>query len=380
MPAPLLHPDRLFPAEPATRDVARRLYARIAKLPILSPHGHCDPAWFATDAPFADPAALLITPDHYVLRLLASHGVPLEDLGVAPRDGGPFETNPRAIWRRLAAGYHLFAATPSRLWLDHVFSEVFGLEARLSPATADAHYDVIAEALAQPAFRPRALYERFGVEALATTEGALDPLTHHAALAASGWRGRILPTFRPDAALDPEHPHFRADLEALSELTGEDAFAWRGYLAALRARRAAFKARGATATDHGHPSPATLDLSEVEAQALFDRVTGSAASPADAEAFRAHMLMRMAQMSLDDGLVMQLHPGVLRNHDPATLARFGPDKGADMPLPADFTRGLRPLLNRFGHAAGFTLVVFTLDETTYSRELAPLAGFYPALR
>ncbi len=380
MAAPLLHPDRLFPADPGVRALARELFAQVEALPILSPHGHCDPAWFAADAPFPDPASLIVTPDHYVLRLLVSQGVSLESLGVAPRDGGPFETDPRAIWRRFAEGYRLFAGTPSRLWLDFVFAEVFGLQEPLGPATADAHYDAISEALMRPEFRPRALYERFGVEALATTEGALDPLDHHRAVAASGWGGRIVPTFRPDGALDPDQEDFRDQLAGLCEATGEDALSWPGYLAALRARRAHFIAHGARASDHGPPSAASLDLSEPQAEALFARVARGAPESGDAEAFRAHMLVRMAEMSVEDGLVMQLHAGALRNHDPATLARFGRDKGADMPQAVDFVRGLAPLLHRFGHAEGFTLIAFTLDETTYSRELAPLAGFYPALK
>jgi glucuronate isomerase len=375
-----LHPDRLFPSEPAVREIARRLFAGVACLPIVSPHGHCDPAWFARDAAFADPASLLVTPDHYVLRLLRSFGTPLEALGVAPLDGGAFERDPRAVWRAFAALYPRFAGTPTRLWLDYVFAEVFGLSERLDAESADAQYDAIAQALARPAFRPRALFDRFGIEALATTEGALDPLEAHAAIRASGWGGRVIPTFRPDGVLDPEQPDFRADLAALGEMTGEDTAGWRGYLRALRMRREAFRAAGATASDHGHPTAATADLSDIEAEALFAKAARGEVSAAEAELFRAHMLMRMAEMSADDGLVMQLHPGSRRNHDPATLARFGRDRGADIPTRTDFVHALAPLLNRFGAHPRLTLVVFTLDETTYSRELAPLAGFYPALK
>jgi glucuronate isomerase len=377
---PRLHPDRLFPADPRTRDVARALYAGIKDLPIVSPHGHTDPAWFAHDRPFSDPAALLVTPDHYLLRMLYSQGVPLEALGVAARDGSAGEADPRAVWRLFATHYPLFRGTPSRLWLDWVLAEVFGVQDRLGPATADAIYEVIADALARPEFRPRALFERFGIEVLATTESPLDPLESHRLLQASGWPGRVITTFRPDPVLDPQTDRFQANLERLSAMTGEDALDYAGYLRALESRRAAFRAAGATATDHGHPSAATADLSRVEAQALFRRVSTGAASPADAELFRAHMLVEMARMSVDDGMVMQLHPGSFRNHHAEVFARFGRDKGADIPVAVDYVRALKPLLDRFGADPRFSLIVFTLDESTYARELAPLAGYYPALK
>ncbi|MDB5459585.1 MAG: glucuronate isomerase [Caulobacteraceae bacterium] len=377
---PRLHPDRLFPADPRTREVARALYAGIKDLPIVSPHGHTDPAWFAHDRPFSDPAALLVTPDHYLLRMLYSQGVPLEALGVAGRDGSAGEADPRAVWRLFATHYPLFRGTPSRLWLDWVLAEVFGVQDRLGPATADAIYEVIADALARPEFRPRALFERFGIEVLATTESPLDPLESHRLLQGSGWPGRVITTFRPDPVLDPQTDRFQANLERLSAMTGEDALDYAGYLRALESRRAAFRAAGATATDHGHPSAATADLSRVEAQALFRRVSTGAASPADAELFRAHMLVEMARMSVDDGMVMQLHPGSFRNHHAEVFARFGRDKGADIPVAVDYVRALKPLLDRFGADPRFSLIVFTLDESTYARELAPLAGYYPALK
>jgi len=380
MPDLRLHPDRLFPADPATRGLARALYESIAGLPIISPHGHCDPAWFADNDPFSNPADLLITPDHYVFRMLHSAGVPLEDLGVRPLDGGAYEPDPRVIWRRFAEGYHLFRGTPSRLWLDWVFAEVFGLEQRLTAEVADLYYDTIDAALATPAFRPRALFDRFNIEVLATTENPLDPLEHHAAIRKSGWAGRVVTAFRPDTVLDPGQPGFRANLTTLSEITGEDALSYGGYLRALENRRAYFQAAGATSTDHGHPTAATFDLNAHEAESLFARVAHGAVTPADAELFRGHMLMQMARMSLDDGMVMQIHPGVTRNHDAAVLRRFGRDRGADIPAPTEYVHALKPLLNRHGADPRLTLIVFTLDETAYSRELAPLAGHYPAMK
>lgn len=380
MTALSLHPDRLFPADPDARSVARRLYGTVRALPIVSPHGHTDPAWFAGNAPFADPAELLIKPDHYVLRMLFSQGVPLEALGVPRLDGGPVETDPRAVWRRFAERYHLFRGTPSRLWHDWVYAEVFGLTERLSAETADLYYDVIDAALKTEAFRPRALFDRFGVEVIATTEGPLDDLAHHRTIVASDWGGRVITTYRPDAVVDPEHPAFAANLARFGELTGQDVATWAGYLRAHEVRRAVFREHGATATDHGHPSAATFDLDAAEGEALYAHVRSGAATPEEAERFRGAVLFEMARMSLDDGMVMQIHPGVHRNHSAGLMAAFGPDKGGDIPIPTDYVRALKPLLDRFGCEPGLTVIVFTLDETSYSRELAPLAGVYPALR
>ena len=374
-----LHPDRLFPADPGTRSVARRLHGTVADLPILSPHGHTEPAWYAEDRPFPDPARLFVVPDHYVFRMLYSQGVPLEALGVPRRDGEPTEADGRAIWRLFAAHFPAFRGTPTRLWFEHALETVFGIDERLSAANADRLYDQIADALARPETRPRALYDRFNIEAIATTDAATDDLRHHRALRASGWHGRVLPTYRPDAAVDPARDAFRDAVERLCALAGEPV-TWAGYLAAHRARRAAFKALGATATDHGHPSARTADLDAGAAAALFDRVMAGPALAGDADQFRAQMLTEMAAMSVEDGLVMQIHPGAFRDHNPLVFARFGPDKGADIPRPTDYALALKPLLDRFGNDPRLTLVLFTLDEAQYGRELAPLAGHYPALR
>jgi glucuronate isomerase len=375
-----LHPDRLFPADPRTRDIARALYAPVRDLPIVSPHGHTDPAWFATDAPFADPAQLLIVPDHYVFRMLYSQGVPLEDLGIPTVDGSPTGSDPRKIWRLFAKNYHLFRGTPSRLWLDWVFAEVFGLEVRLEAETADLYYERIDAALKTPEFRPRALFDRFGIELIATTESPLDPLDHHRAIRESGWGGRVVTAYRPDPVMDPEHPGFAGNLVRFGEIAGEDASTFEGYLRAHENRRAYFRAAGATSTDHGHPSAVTADLPRAEAEALYAKIRGGDFGPRDAELFRGQMLTEMARMSLDDGMVMQIHPGAFRSHNAPVLARFGRDKGADIPLQTEYVRALKPLLDRFGNEAGLTIILFTLDEDVYSRELAPLAGHYPALQ
>jgi glucuronate isomerase len=374
-----LHPDRLLPADPAVRDVARRLYAGVKDLPIVSPHGHTDPEWFATDAPFADATSLLLAPDHYIYRMLYSQGVPMEALAVPTRKG-PSGADPRAAWRLFAQHQHLFRGTPSAIWLDHVFAEVFGFDVRLSGETADLCYDRIGELLATPAFRPRALFERFGIELLATTESPVDDLRHHKAIRESGWSGRVVTAYRPDPVVDPEHEEFWPSLERFGQMTGQDVSFWGGYLAAHRMRRAAFIAMGATSSDHGHPTAATADLSPLEAEALYHRIIDGVRSKEDAELFRAQMLTEMARMSLDDGLVLQIHPGSLRNHNAGVHRRFGRDKGADIPTRTDYVRALKPLLDRYGNEPDLTVIVFTLDETSYSRELAPLAGHYPALR
>jgi glucuronate isomerase len=375
----VLHPDRLFPADPGMRAIARSLYARIKDLPIVSPHGHTDPAWFARNEPFSDPANLLIVPDHYAFRMLMSQGVPLAALGVPSVDGSPVETDPRAIWRVFADHYHLFRGTPSRLWLDWVFAEAFGIDVQLEPSTADHYYDTIDTALKTDAFRPRALYERFGIEVIATTESPLDPLEHHAAIRASGWHGRVVTAYRPDPVVDPDTPGFADNVRRFGETAGVAVADYAGYLAAHRFHRARFREAGATSTDHGHPSAATADLPPDEAASLYLRVLADP-TPAEAELFRAQMLTEMAGMSVEDGMVMQLHPAVFRSHNKDVFARFGRDKGGDIPLPGEFVRSLKPLLDRFGNDPRLTLILFTLDEDTYSRELAPLAGHYPALK
>ncbi len=376
MPQPLtLHPDRLFPTDPDTRTIARRLYAEIGSLPIISPHGHTDPEWWATDASFGNATELLLHPDHYVFRMLYSQGVSLEALGI----GNP-DADPRESWRLFAERYHLFRGTPSRMWLDWVFAESFGLDVLLSAETSDHYYDMITAKLATDAFRPRALFERYNIEVIATTESPLDDLRHHKAIRESGWKGRVITAYRPDPVVDPEFEGFRENLKTLSELTGEDCFSWQGYLAAHRQRRAFSARMGATSTDHGHPTARTADLSGREAEALFRKVSAGDFTAADAELFRAQMLTEMAGMSAKDGLVMQIHPGSFRNHNAQVFEKFGRDKGADIPMRTEYVEALRPLLTKYGNRADMSIIVFTLDETVYARELAPLAGHYPALK
>lgn len=372
----LIHPDRLFPAEPATRKIARTLYEHVRALPLVSPHGHTQAAWFAKNEPFPDPAKLFVQPDHYIYRLLYSQGVSLEDLEI----GQPERKDARKVWRIFARHYHLFRGTPTRLWLDFAFQELFGLNQRLSERTADLYFDTISENLQTPEFLPRALYERFRLEVLATTDSPLDPLADHKAIRNSGWKARILPTFRPDAVVDPEFPGFSENIAKLGEQTGEDTSSWAGYLKALRLARERFRSLGSTATDHGHPTARTANLSPKEASELFTRVIAGASDTSDQELFRAQMLTEMARMSLDDGLVMQIHPGSSRNHNRQLYERYGRDIGADIPTPTNYVDALRPLLDQFGNQRNLTIILFTLDESTYSRELAPLAGHYPCLR
>jgi glucuronate isomerase len=374
-----LDPDRLFPAEPTIRDIARSLYESVATLPIVSPHGHTDAGWFADNTPWENATGLLLTPDHYLFRMLYSQGIPLEALAVPGRDGAP-ATDPRAAWRVLAENYYLFRGTPSRLWLDHVFAEVFGITVALEGATADTYYDTITAALATDAFRPRALFDRFNIAFLATTEGPQDDLSAHHRIRRSGWNGRVVTTYRPDAVIDVEHEGFEAAMKTFAELTGEDVWSWSGYLAAHRKRRADFRAAGATATDHGHATAQTADLAPDEAERLFRQIISGNWTPADAELFRAQMLTEMAAMSVEDGMVMQIHPGAFRNHNAGLFASHGRDKGADIPMQTGYVEQLKPLLDRFGNVRDLTIILFTLDETAYSRELAPLAGHYPCLR
>lgn len=375
-----LNPDRLFPSEQTMRGIARRLYAEVRTLPIVSPHGHTDPQWFADNQPFPDPATLLVIPDHYVYRMLYSQGVPLESLGVPRTDGGSVEKDARRIWKLFAEHWYLFRGTPTQMWFHHELHEAFGIRERFTPQSADRIFDRIADCLARPEFLPRSLYERFNIEVLSTTESPLDPLQQHRKLRASGWRGRVVPTFRPDPLVDPEFAGFAENVRQLGRLTGENTAAWPGYLRALEDRRRYFIAHGATATDHGHASAQTRDLPRSRCEALLAGALAGKLAPADAAEFRGQMLTEMARMSIEDGLVMQIHPGAYRNHNPAVFGAFGFDKGCDIPMRTDYVHALKPLLDRFGNDRRLRIILFTLDESTYSRELAPLAGHYPALK
>jgi glucuronate isomerase len=372
----LLHEDRLFPAEKTTRPIAAALYSHVRALPIVSPHGHTQAGWFAKNEPFPDPATLFVQPDHYVFRMLYSQGVSMDDMGI----GQAKIADPRKVWRTFASHYYLFRGTPTRMWMDFAFQELFGLQERLSETTADLYFDAIAEKISTPQFLPRALYERFNLEVLATTDSPLDSLQEHEAIRASGWNARIIPTFRPDSVVDPEFARFAASIAKLGEQTGEDTATWPGYLNALRKARARFRALGCTATDHGHPTAQTADLPAAEAAKLFACVLAGKADAAEQELFRAQMLTEMAAMSVEDGLVMQIHPGSVRNHNRKIYERYGRDMGADIPRAINYVDALRPLLDRFGNEPGLTIILFMLDESTISRELAPLAGHYPCLR
>jgi glucuronate isomerase len=372
----LLHDERLFPADPSARRVAKALYAQVRNLPIVSPHGHTQAAWFATNDPFPDPATLFVQPDHYVFRMLYSQGVSLDSLGI----GKEKIENPREVWRIFAKNYFLFRGTPSRLWLDYSFQELFGMTERLSEKTADLYYDTIDAALKTPEFLPRALFERFNIELLSTTDSPLDSLDAVKAVRESGWKGRILPAFRPDPVVDADYAGFHDNLVKLGELYGEDSAIWAGYLNALRKARQFFKTQGCTSTDHGHPTALTADLSKAEAETLYTKIFSGTSTKAEQELFRAQMLTEMAGMSVEDGLTMQIHPGSVRNHNPFIYERYGRDMGCDIPSPTEYVHALRPLLAKYGNEANLTIILFTLDETTYSRELAPLAGHYPALR
>ena len=371
--------DYLFPAEVISRALARELYDTIRDLPIISPHGHCDPRWFAEDQAFTDPTTLLVTPDHYLLRMLHSHGVSHGAMGVGlEKDDPTFDT--RKAWRVFAENYYLFRGTPSGMWTARVLRALFGVDQSLSGFTADSIYDQIVEALQQPEFRPRVLFDRFNIEFLATTESATDSLAYHKKLQACPWPGRIVTTYRPDDVTNPQQENFLANIRKFGEMTGQDTLSWQGYLEAHRIRRQAFIRHGATATDHGHPTARTENLSFSQAEALFRKVLSGKHSTEDAEQFRAQTLTEMARMSLDDGLVMQIHPGSFRDHSPEMFDRYGRDIGFDIPQATDYVHALKPLLDQFGNEPGLSLILFTLDESAYSRELAPLAGVYPAVK
>jgi glucuronate isomerase len=373
-----VHPDRLLPVDPAVRDIARRLYAAVRDLPIISPHGHVNPRMLLDDVPFRDPAELFVTPDHYVTRLLHASGVPLDALGVGQ---GPLsETAARAAWRSLCTHWDIYRGTPVRYWLESELAEIFDVTVRPSAASADTIYDHLAEKLSQDAYRPRALYDRFKISVLATTDDPCDDLAVHAALVADPtWRGRVIPTFRPDRYLEASEPGWPAAMERLGAVSGEDTGSYPGWVRAMEARREYFISHGATSADHAHTDCGTEPLANAEAERIYHAALAGTATGAEAVALRRHMLLEMARMSTQDGLTMTLHAGVRRDHHQPSAARFGPDTGHDIPLRGDFTDPLRSLLERYGTHPNLKLVLFTLDETVFSRELAPLAGFYPSV-
>ena len=370
------NPDRLLPADPGTRSIARDLLQRVQDLPIISPHGHVDAAVIEHNSPFPDPAALLVSPDHYVTRLIHASGVPLDRL----RGSAAAEPDSRTVWREFCKAWPLFEGTASGYWLRTQFSSVFGLRQEISAETADASYDAISAKLLEPGFRPRQLFKDFNIEVLATTDDPLDSLASHAAIAEDPtFHGRVLPTFRPDAYLNIAHPMWSANVDRLVAAAGEGATGYAGYITALENRRRYFVDHGAVSADHGVRTPATLKLDAGDAARLFDRARSGQATAADRDDFEAHMMYQMARMSVEDGLVMTIHPGSYRNHHEPTFNAFGADIGHDIPFAVNYTEAIRPLLQDFGTAKDFHLVLFTLDETVFSRELAPLAGFYPSV-
>ncbi len=376
-----LHPDRALPVDPGQRSLARSILAQTEGLPLVSMHGHVEAEVFADNRAFDDPARLLIVPDHYVTRMLASQGIPLTDLGVPRTDGGPTETDPRAIWRRFCSNWKLYRGTPSRFWLEHELVTVFGVTTVPSERSADEIYDQIASVVARPDFRPRQLLDRFNIEIISTTDPASSDLAHHRRLAESGYGERVVPTFRPDAVAYLDRPGWRAEVARLAETAGIEIGDYPHFLEALRRQRQAFRQAGARASDHGHDHADTTPLDETVASALFAKaLSGAPITAAESRAFAGHMLFQFAGMARDDGLVMQIHTGVLRNHHSAMFAQHGPDKGFDIPFGAEYTHALRPMLEAFGMDPGFRCILFTIDETVYTRELAPLAGVYPSVR
>lgn len=375
-----LNKDRFFDSDPSIRKIAHELYEGIKDLPIVSPHGHVDPKLFAENKPFPDPTELILIPDHYVFRMLYSQGITLESLGIPALDKQPVETDHRKIWQIFGDNYYLFAGTPTGVWLNHEFATVFGIKQRLNGKTALKIYDQIQEKLQSPEFLPRAMFERFNIEVLTTTDGATDSLETHQQIRQSGWNGNIIPCFRPDAVTNLMTPGWKQNIDKLSQMSGFEVNSFKSFIKALENRREFFKSMGAVSTDQGVTSPYTHQLTAKEADALFKRALQDKATQQDADQFTAHILMEMARMSIEDGLVMQIHPGSFRNHNQIIFKKFGPDKGCDIPVQTEYTRNLHELLNKYGNDLRLTLIVFTLDETSYSRELAPLAGHYPAMK
>ena len=375
-----LHEDRFFSPIDSVRKYAREIYNSIKDLPIISPHGHVDPSIFSENKPFPNPTQLFLIPDHYLYRMLYSQGIPMESLGIPAQDGSKVEKDPRKIWQIFADNYHLFNGTPSGAWLSYEFGVVFGIKEKLNSNNAQKIYDQLQEKIISKEFLPRTLFNKFNIEVLSTTDAASDDLSHHQKIKKSGWKGRVIPCFRPDGVTDLSNKNWKANLKLLGESVGYEITSYKSFIKALEERRDYFKSIGATSTDHGVFSPYTHELSKKDAKEIFSRALKGKTTDKDARLFTAHMLMEMARMSTDDGLVMQFHPGAYRNHNPVIFNKYGLDKGCDIPMQTEYTFNLKELLNKYGNNPKFTLIVFTLDETSYSRELAPMAGHYPSMK
>jgi glucuronate isomerase len=376
-----LSEDRYFSPDPTQRKIARALYEQVANLPLICPHGHVDPRLFAdTNYRFGSPTELIIIPDHYIFRMLYSQGIRLETLGIPSKDGTPVESDHRKIWQVFADHTHLFRATPTGMWLAYEFEKVFGVQEKLTGESAQRIYDQIADCLQKPDFTPRKLYAQFNIEALCTTDPVTDTLEYHQKIRQTDGNLSIRPTFRPDAVVNMNYPGWRGEIDKLSAVSGINVHDYSTYIEALEKQRGNFKSMGARATDHAALTAYTTHLSISDADWLLQRGLKGEATDDDTCRFTGHMLVEMARMSVEDGLVMQLHIGSYRDHNPALAKRFGRDMGADIPIAGEFTRNLKPLLDAFGDNPQFTLILFTLDETTYGRELAPLAGHYPSLK
>jgi glucuronate isomerase len=376
----ILHEDRFFSPVESIRKQAREIYNSVKDLPIISPHGHVDPTIFSENKPFPNPTQLFLIPDHYLYRMLYSQGIPMEELGIPTWDGSKVEKDPRKIWQIFADNYYLFSGTPSGAWLSYEFGVVFGIKEKLDSSNAQNFYDKLQEKINSPEFLPRTLFEKFNIEVLSSTDAASDDLSHHKKIKKSGWKGRVIPCFRPDAVTDLSNKNWKTNIKLLEKSVKYEITSYKSFIKALEERREYFKSIGATSTDHGVFSPYTHELSKKEIKEIFARALNGKATEKDAKLFTAHMLMEMARMSIDDGLVMQLHPGAYRNHNPFIFEKYGLDKGCDIPILTEYTFNLKELLNKFGNNPNFTLIVFTLDETSYSRELAPLAGHYPSMK
>ena len=375
------HPDRFFSPDPGQRSAARELYASVKDLPLVCPHGHVDPRLFADpEYQFGSPTELLLVPDHYIFRMLYSQGIELEALAIPRQDGEVTEKDHRKAWQLFADHFHLFRGTPTGMWLNDEFANVFGVTEKLNSGNAQEIYDHIDTQLKTSAFKPRRMFETFNIEVLSTTDVATDTLEHHKAIQESDWKGRVIPAFRPDAAINLDFPDWHANLQKLETITQQSIIDLSTFIAAIETRRSFFIEMGATATDHAALTALTLDLTTTEADTIFQRALREEVTSDDATRFTAYMLIEMARMSVEDGLVMQLHVGSYRNHNPKLFSKFGRDMGADIPIASEFTQNLKPLLDKFGADPRLTLVLFNLDETTYARELAPLAGHYPALK
>lgn len=372
---------KLFNLRNSRDRIAQDLFESVGELPLICPHGHVPPQLFSTEnEKFDNPAELFITSDHYVLRMLLSQGVRCQDLGIQGVSDESYISAPEQIWQIFCDHYHLFDGTPTGLWIENILAMVFGIMKKPDSENAIELYQQMAQSLRSASFNLRKLFQKFNIEVLCTTDDVTDSLNVHQEISQAGWQGRILPTLRMDRVVDIQHPTWPDHIQALSSFTHQEIVDYRSFIWAIEKRRTDYQALGCKASDLSLKTPYTCQLSNQKSEEFFQLGLKKQITDDEALQFKGQLILELARMSAEDGMVMQLRAGIYRNHSPGIFQELGPDMGFDIPVKVEWTQNLKPLLDAYGMDTNLCLILFTLDESNYARELAPIAGAYPAIK